>query len=501
MGVPAIQCNHVTFRYFEAAKRPILDDVSLSIPSGEITVIMGSSGCGKSTLAAVLCGLLPENGGFLQADDIALFGQPLASYTPQQRAGLISMMFQNPDLQFCMQTPRQELYFCLENLLCPPEDMPARAEASAAWVGVTHLLDQPIHTLSGGEKQRCVLACIHLLDAKCIVLDEPFANLDPDSVRTLIAVLERLCREQGKTIVAIDHMSDHWMDIADRFMLLGEGGRPLCTITSREEMTAHKALFRAQGVAYPGVWQDSAIQPEQPTTPHSCITLTGVTLPVIPPKKRRWRRCSSAPVAWQDSLLYQADARFQAGAITAILGPSGCGKTSLLLTLLGQRPYTGSIQLSDGTGKPLELRDIRPAELFGRIGCAFQNPESQFVTQNVAAELSAGQQQDVPVDALLDSAGLKKYRNFSPYMLSQGQQRRLAVLAVLSGGQQLLLLDEPTYGQDYRSARALMELVRERVRERGLTVLMTTHDRRLAQAYAQCIYTVRDRQLVKEDML
>ncbi len=500
MGVPAIQCNHVTFRYFEAAKRPILDDVSLSIPSGEITVLMGSSGCGKSTLAAVLCGLLPENGGFLQADDITLFGQPLASYTPQQRAERISMMFQNPDLQFCMQTPRQELYFCLENLLCPPEDMPARAEASAAWVGVTHLLDQPIHTLSGGEKQLCVLACIHLLDAKCIVLDEPFSNLDPDSVRTLITVLGKLCREQGKTIVAIDHMSDHWMNIADRFVLLGEGGRPLCTVTSREEMAAYKTLFREQGVAYPGVWQDSAIKPEPLPATHSCITLTGVTLPIVPPKNRRWRRRSSAPVTRQDSLLYQTDAQFQSGAITAILGPSGCGKTSLLLTLLGQRPYDGSIRLTGDTDKPMELRDIRSAELFGRVGCAFQNPENQFVTQNVAEELSAGQQ-NAPVDALLDSAGLKKYRNFSPYMLSQGQQRRLAVLAVLSGGQQLLLLDEPTYGQDYRSARALMELVRARVRACGLTVLMTTHDRRLAQAYAQCVYTVRDRRLVKEATL
>ncbi len=149
MGQSAISCRNITFRYFEKSK-PILEKVSLELPVGEISVLMGSSGCGKSTLAAVLCGLLPENGGFLSEGTIELFGKPL-----------------------------QQLYFCMENISMPREEMKSRAEAAARAIGMEELLDRPLHTLSGGEKQRAVLACIYLLDAKCILLDEPFANLDP----------------------------------------------------------------------------------------------------------------------------------------------------------------------------------------------------------------------------------------------------------------------------------------------------------------------------------
>ena len=221
MGQSAISCRNVTFRYFETSK-PILEQVSLELPAGKISVLMGSSGCGKSTLAAVLCGLLPENGGFLSEGTIALFGTPLKQLSPVERAKEISMMFQNPDLQFCMQTLRKELYFCMENISIPREQMKSRAEEAARAIGMEELLDRPLHTLSGGEKQRAVLACIYLLDAKCILLDEPFANLDPASVQELMMLLRRLCREQGKTIVAIDHMADHWMGTADHFLLLGD---------------------------------------------------------------------------------------------------------------------------------------------------------------------------------------------------------------------------------------------------------------------------------------
>ena len=161
MGQSAISCRNVTFRYFETSK-PILEQVSLELPVGEISVLMGSSGCGKSTLAAVLCGLLPENGGFLSEGTIALFGTPLKQLSPVERAKEISMMFQNPDLQFCMQTLRKELYFCMENISIPREQMKSRAEEAARAIGMEELLDRPLHTLSGGEKQRAVLACIYL---------------------------------------------------------------------------------------------------------------------------------------------------------------------------------------------------------------------------------------------------------------------------------------------------------------------------------------------------
>lgn len=504
MGQCAISCKNVTFRYFEKSK-PILEQVSLELSAGEITVLMGSSGCGKSTLASVLCGLLPENGGFLSEGTIELFGKPLHQLSPVERVKIISMMFQNPDLQFCMQTLRKELYFCMENISIPREQMKAQAEAAAKAIGTEELLDRPLHTLSGGEKQRAVLTCIYLLDAKCILLDEPFANLDSDSVQELMRLLYRLCREQGKTIVAIDHMADHWMGTADHFLLLGEGGKVLCQADTADEVEQAKEQFRQQGVAYPGIWQETYLAPLAHDSKGNCISLQGLTMPKIPQKRKKYRK---QPVFSEDqTLLDKGEAVFPAGRITAILGHSGCGKTSLLMTLLGKRNYLGNIQIETKQGRR-DLQTLRPAEHFGTIGIAFQNPENQFVTQNVMDEVADGLRNRYPNKTpeelkhlaltLLDSCGLRKYQKYSPYMLSQGQQRRLAVLAVLAGGQQILLLDEPTYGQDYRSARALMDQVRELVDRDGLTVLMTTHDRGLAEVYADVRYQMHDRCLERE---
>lgn len=505
MEQPAIECKGVTFRYLEKSK-PILENVSFSLPAGSISVLMGSSGCGKSTLASVLCGLLPENGGFLSEGTIELFGKPLKSLSPSGRAKEISMMFQNPDLQFCMQTLRKELYFCMENICIPPEEMEQRAENAARVIGIEQLLDRPLHTLSGGEKQRAVLACIYLLDAKCILLDEPFANLDPDSVQELMILLNRLCREYGKTIVAIDHMADHWIGTAERFLLLGQGGRVLCQTEAGEELEQAKAMFREQGVAYPGIWQETKLSRCNRNGGGSSIELDGLTMPKVPQKPKK-RRKPMVCATIEESLLFEGNAVFPAGQITAILGPSGCGKTSLLMTLLGQRDYLGKIEIQTGENS-MDMRNMRPVERFAAVGIAFQNPENQFVTQNVTEEVIDGLQRKYPEKtqeelrklalALLEGCGLKKYQEYSPYMLSQGQQRRLAVLAVLAGGQKILLLDEPTYGQDYRSARALMDQVREQVQKDGLTVLMTTHDRGLAETYADVRYQMRGYQLTRE---
>ncbi len=506
MEQAAIVCENLTFRYFEKSK-PVIDKASLTIPAGEITVLMGSSGCGKSTLAAILCGLLPENGGFLTEGSIELFGTPLKQMRVSERAQKISMMFQNPDLQFCMATLREELYFCMENISVPAEHMRERAEQSARVMGTAHLLDRKLFSLSGGEKQRAVLTCIHLLDASCILLDEPFANLDPDAVQEMMVLLRRMCREQGKTIVAIDHMADHWIGTADRFLLLGESGQVLCESKTPEQLKQARPLFREQGVAYPGIWRESRRLPcvDQPS--EDGLRLSHVTMPKIPQKPKRRRRLRENIIE-QDSLLFKGDAIFPDGCITAILGPSGCGKTSLMMTLLKQRDYLGDIAIVEN-GYVRELRLIDQKGCFDEVGIAFQNPSNQFITQNVTEEvmdgLSRRYARETPEQIkqraldMLDTCGLRKYQKFSPYMLSQGQQRRLAVLSVLAGGQKLLLLDEPTYGQDYRSARALMDQICARVREESLTVIMTTHDRGLAQAYADVRYQMRGKRLIRED--
>ena len=156
----ALELEDVVFRYQEKGRRNILDHTSLTIPAGTLTVLMGGSGCGKSTLAAVAAGLDPENGGFLEGGIIRLYGQDLKTLDPQKRAAYLTVLFQNPDLQFCMNTLREEMRFCLENICIPAGKMDERIDQAAAELGIAPLLDQTLSTLSGGEKQKAALSCL-----------------------------------------------------------------------------------------------------------------------------------------------------------------------------------------------------------------------------------------------------------------------------------------------------------------------------------------------------
>lgn len=487
-GQTALSLHDVVFRYMEQGKRNILDHVNLDIPAGSVTVLMGAGGCGKSTLAAVAAGLYPENGGFLASGQISWFGRALTDMDPQQRARQVSMLFQNPDLQFCMDTLRKEMRFCMENLCLDPAVVDRRIEAAAAELGVQALLDQPLHTLSGGEKQRAALACLYVMESRCLLLDECFANLDREAAIQLMDVLRHIHR-QGRTILAIDHQPDLWLDTADEFILLGEGGHVAARSVNRDNLAQYRTRFDELGLFYP-----------QPPLPHhpahrergTILSFEEVSIAKGEVRRSLFsRKCAPAPL-----LLDRAQAQFPRGAITAVLGPSGCGKTTSFLAVLRRHAYTGRITL-DGA----DLTGIPRRELYRQVGIVFQNPANQFITQNVAQEVLASLRVWHPdwtedacraeADWRLEEYGLSRYRRYSPYMLSQGQQRRLAVLSVLCGGQKLLLLDEPTYGQDARSVQAIMAQLRTEVDAEGLSVIFITHDRALAAAWADKVYWLR----------
>lgn len=480
--VPAIELEHVTFRYFEHGKHNVLEDACLKIPQGKITVIAGNSGCGKSTMAAVASGLYPENGGVLSSGTIRLFGHPVNELNPAARSRYLSMMFQNPDLQFCMDTLRKELRFCLENISVPREGMDSKLEYWAEKMEMTPFLDRKLYTLSGGEKQKAALACLFLLGSRAILMDEPFANIDEKWAKEIIQWIVRQNREQGLTVAAIDHRLDYWLTAADEVIVMGKGGVILDRGINRENFEDHRAVFDQEGLYYPGRYQP-AVNIREEREP--ALVLDQVFV---------------------EGLLDQASAVIPKGQITALLGPSGCGKTTLFRTLLGKKSYGGSMKADFGQGLR-EISGIRPKERFLHMGIVFQNPSNQFISQNVYQEveesyrrwqpgLNEGERKEL-AEEQLKAYGLGQYQKYSPYMLSQGQQRRLAVLAALAGNQEILLLDEPTYGQDYRSAMAIMEELKEKVEKEGLTVLMATHDRPLAQAVSHVIYEIQEKKLVR----
>ena len=205
-----LSAKGLIFRYFEQSKHPVLDNLSLDLPEGSVTLLTGDSGCGKSTLASVLSGLFPKNGGILQSGTVKIGGEDIFKLPENRRVKHLSMMFQNCDLQFCMDTLREELRFCLENIAADPKTMDERSLHAARQVRMEPFLDRPLHTLSGGEKQKAALCCILVLDTRCLILDEPFANLDPDSVEEIIGLLKKLQREKNLTILAMDHLWQRW---------------------------------------------------------------------------------------------------------------------------------------------------------------------------------------------------------------------------------------------------------------------------------------------------
>lgn len=476
-----LTARDLTFRYFEKGGHVILDHVDFDLPKGKTIVLLGKSGSGKSTLLSVLGGLYPENGGILLSGEIEICGKPLPKLRFGERASYVSEMFQNPDLQFCMDTLRKEMIFCLENISRPREEMDGRVDAFAKAMKIEKLLDQPIHSLSGGEKQKAALCCLLLLNSKGIFLDEPFANLDERSAGELQEILKKHQREQGTTILAIDHRIDLWLPYADEFWILGEKGRILKKGITRDNWREYRQLFLEQGLFYPH--EKKRFHEEEKT--ETLLSMENLTI------------CRGKS---GEALLLKAQAEIPKQKFTALLGPSGCGKTTLFSAILGQKKYGGSILLEGQ-----ELRKMKSKLRFRKIGTVFQNPSNQFLSTRVLEEVLVSlkvwnpkaEEQALTKEALsmLDSYQLKAYQKYSPYMLSQGQQRRLAVLSILAGGQKLLLLDEPTYGQDYASTTAIMEQLRRLVKEEGLTVLFTTHDRQLAAEYADRIYEVEGKEL------
>jgi len=432
-----LEAKNITFRYFENAKRNVLENLDFSLPEGKITVLIGRSGSGKSTLAYVLAGLYPESCGFLESGRVFYNGVDIHALAPDKRVAYAAMMFQNCDLQFCMNNLENELLFCLENIAAPPGEAAGAIGDAVDAVGARHLLRRNFSDMSGGEKQKCALCCILALKSKCIILDEAFANIDTRSAREIISLLKKL----GATVLAVDHNVALWEGACDRVVSLdGSGAEPPASAAPALNETGEVILsakgLRVNGISYP-------------------------------------------------------DMDFRRGSLTAILGPSGCGKTTFFRTLIKQHKHAGEI---DFLGK--RLSRLGKSHVFSKCGIVFQSPSSQFLALTVFDEIyfsvnrwhgreSAARKEERTLE-LLRVFDLEQYKKYSPYLLSQGQQRRLAVLSMIAGGQELLLLDEPTYGQDYDNIRAIMGLLLEKARN-GLTVIFSTHNEKVARDFSHNI--------------
>ena len=457
-------------------KNAALSGVDLDIAPGERVLVLGPSGSGKSTLMGGLAGLLggAEEGeatGTLTVDGVA----------PAAARGRVGLLMQDPEAQVVLARVGDDVAFGMENLGVPREEIWPRVENSLAAVGLSVPLDHSTTELSGGQKQRLALASILAMGPGLLLLDEPTANLDPSGVAEVRAAVEAVVERTGATVVVVEHRVDVWASLVDRVIVVADGAiaadGPL-----RQVLAQQGDALRERGIWLPGddVAAEVGPAPEVPPASSESAPIARVTDLTIGYDK-------AAPVR------SGIDLAIERGVSTCIVGANGAGKSTFALTLAGLLPPisgTVEVETSDGTrGDPHEWSS---KQLLGRMSMVFQEPEYQFLASTVAEELAIGpraagmtDEEIAPlVDEHLEALGLTKLARANPMTLSGGEKRRLSVATALISAPELLILDEPTFGQDRGTWLGLVRLLRATL-ARGITLVSITHDPAFVAAMGQ----------------
>jgi energy-coupling factor transporter ATP-binding protein EcfA2 len=468
---------------FHGRSTPAVSSLDLRIEPGERVLLLGASGSGKSTLLAGLAGVLGDDQGVVTGT-LTVDGM-----RPVDARGRVGLVLQDPENQVILERVGDDVAFGCENLGIPPEQIWQRVSHSLKAVGLQVPLNRSTSRLSGGQKQRLALAGVLAMQPGLVLLDEPTANLDPVGVREVRDAVQNMADLSGATVVLVEHRVDLWWDFATRVIVLGPTG--VLWDGAPGALPRHVATELTEG----GIWLPSTPTPAVAAAKPGDVLLTATAL-----------RSSYADALSPDAPLSPAlSLAARAGSVTALVGPNGVGKTATALTLAGLlRAGAGSVEASDAlrTGVSPAPRHPQPIrwrsrELLPRIGMVFQAPEHQFVRGTVRDELAVGPralkksaaQISQRVDELLERLHLADLAQAHPFTLSGGQQRRLSVATALATQPRLLVLDEPTFGQDARTWAELVTLMAQ-LRDEGTGVIAVTHDERFVQALADNVVTL-----------
>ncbi|MGO4587830.1 ABC transporter ATP-binding protein [Paenarthrobacter sp. 2TAF44] len=467
---------------------PAIQDLDLRIEPGERVLLLGPSGAGKSTLLHALAGVLGD-----EEDDSDETGSLLIDgVAPREQRGRAGLMQQDPETQVVLSRVGDDVAFGAENLAVPRDEIWARVHEALDDVGLRTAagsglaLDHPTAALSGGQKQRLALAGILAMRPGLILLDEPTANLDPVGVLEVRDAVQRCLDKSGATLVVVEHRVSVWKDLVDRIVVLqppSAGGGVLLDGPPDQVLTEARTMLMAAGVWVPGYVP--ATRARRTTTQEmgghestAQLLVVAQDLAVSREKSRRRRFKTIPPVPVQSGI----SAQVRAGQALTITGPNGAGKSTFALTLAGllapvHGKVSAAVELSEGAG--IDPFKWKADQLISRVGTVFQEPEHQFVTGKVLDELMFGPKHlghgEERVDELLERLRLTHLVDANPYTLSGGEKRRLSVATVLAAHPKVLVLDEPTFGQDANTWAELASFLSELL-DAGTAVVSVTHD-------------------------
>ena len=506
-----ISFNQFTFQY-DAQAEATLKDISFDIAKGEKVLILGPSGSGKSTLAQCLNGIIPNIHKGQAQGQVRIDGQDIFKQSIYDKSQLVSTVLQDPDGQFIGLTVAEDLAFALENDCADQSEMKDKVALWAERLDLTSLLNHRPQDLSGGQKQRVSLAGVLIDESPILLFDEPLANLDPKSGQETIDLIDKIHKEVGATTIIIEHrLEDVLYRPVDRILLVNEG--ELLFNGSPDELLSSTLLLE-NGIREPlyvtvlrqlGFDTRSA----QNLSQLDALDLSDLALPDRVLKDKRDSSSDSIlkveglSVSYGDNPAIIEDLSFslKKGERLAIVGKNGAGKSTLAKALCGFVPSQGKL-----TYKGQDISQDSIAERSERIGFVLQNPNQMISQTMIFDEVALGlrlrgiEEAEVEerVHEVLKTCGLYSFRNWPISALSFGQKKRVTIASILVLKPEIIILDEPTAGQDYKTYTDIMNFL-DSLQKQGHTIVMITHDMQLMLEYSDRCLVVVEGKIIADD--
>lgn len=512
-----IEFSNFSFRY-ESLDKPTLKNINLRIEKGEKIVIIGPSGSGKSTLGQCLNGLIPHAIKGETSGQLTINGQDTAPFDMHRFTEQVGTVLQDTDSQFVGLSIGEDIAFALENQLMSNIDMYPLVKATAKMVDLEQMLDRSPHDLSGGQKQRVSLAGILVDDVDILLFDEPLAALDPKTGKKTIEIIDDLHRETGKTIIIIEHrLEDVLHRSVDRIILMESG--EIIADTTPDEILA-SPLLEEYGIREPlylSALKEAGCAIEGNAKPSSLSTLplaqyqTAVSAWFEASKATNVEKQAETLLAVRN-LSYSYDGEKNAledvsfdvkrGEFVSVLGKNGSGKSTITKLVMGViEPDQGSMILNGQ-----DLNELTIFERSQKVGVVMQNPNHMISHHMIFDEVAFGLRNrgveeklvEAKVLEVLELCGLSKYRLWPIEALSYGQKKRVTIASILALEPELLILDEPTAGQDYRNYTSMLSFIEKLNRELGITVMIISHDMHLVLEYTTRSIVIADSKLIAD---